>query len=89
MINMGFMDVFKSRKAVKLHQNGRYDEALAIYEEVYEKGLVSAVYMLPYSVLLLKRGEGEANFLKVKEILKKAEKAPDLTPDKRQQLLMN
>lgn len=89
MIKMGFMDVIKARKAVGLHQKGRYEEALAIYEELYGKGLVSAVYMLPYSVLLLRRGTEEADFLKVKEILKKAEKAPDLSPDKRQQLLMN
>lgn len=86
---MGVMDVFKARKAVHLHQSGRYDEALAIYEELYGKGLVSAVYMLPYSVLLLRRGTCDADFEQVKEILKKAEKAPDLAPDKRQQLLMN
>lgn len=89
MINMGFMDVIKSRKAVAMHQKGRHEEALAVYEELYGKGLISAVYMLPYSVLLLRRGKDESDYLKVKEILKKAEKAPDLSPDKRQQLLMN
>lgn len=89
MNSMGFMDALKARKAVGLHQKGLYDQAFAIYEELYAKGFVSAVYMLPYSVLLLRRGDVEANFKKTKEVLKKAEKAPDLSPDKRQQLLMN
>ncbi len=86
---MGFMDALKARQAVNLHQKGQYDKAFAVYEELYGKGYVSAVYMLPYSVLLLRRGDVEENFLKTKEVLKKAEKAPDLSPEKRQQLLMN
>lgn len=86
---MGFMDAIKARQAVNLHQKGQYDKAFALYEELYQKGFVSAVYMLPYSVLLLRQGDVEENFLKTKEVLKKAEKAPDLSPEKRQQLLMN
>ena len=70
------------------HQKGREEEALAEYEKLWSQGYLSASYMLPYSVLLLRRG-GEENCLKVKEILKKAEKAPDLTPERRRQLLMN
>lgn len=89
MIFMGFMDAFKARKAISLHQHGKYDEAFSIYEELYANGYISALYMLPYTVLLLRRGENEENFVKVKEVLKKAEKAQDLSPDKRQQLLMN
>lgn len=86
---MGFFDAIKARAAVNLHQKGRYDEALKNYHELYANGHVSAVYMLPYSVLLLRNGKTADDFLKVKEVLKKAEKAPDLTPDKRQQLLMH
>ena len=86
---MGFMEIFKARKAVNMHQKGQYDAALKIYEELYAKGHVSAVYMLPFSVLLLRNGKKDEDFLKVKEVLKKAEKAPDLMPDKRQQLLMH
>lgn len=86
---MGFMDTFKARKGLNLHQKGQHEEALKVYEELYNSGYVSAVYMLPYSVLLLRKGCCDADFLKVKEVLKKAEKAPDLSPEKRQQLLMN
>ncbi len=82
------MDSIKIRAALAKHQKGNFDEAMAAYEELYAKGVVSAGYMLPYSVLLLRKG-GESNFQKTKEILKKAEKAPDMSPDKRQQLLMN
>lgn len=86
---MGFLDTFKARKGLNFHQNGRYDEALAIYEELYNKGVMASMYMLPYTVLLLRNAKTEEDFLKVKEVLRKAEKAPDLTPDKRQQLLMH
>lgn len=83
------MDTFKARKGLNLHQKGQHEEALKVYEELYNSGYVSAMYMLPYSVLLLRKGSCDADFLKVKEVLKKAEKAPDLSPEKRQQLLMN
>lgn len=83
------MDTIKARKGLNLHQKGQHEEALKVYEELYNSGYVSAMYMLPYSVLLLRKGSCDADFLKVKEVLKKAEKAPDLSPEKRQQLLMN
>lgn len=82
------MDGFKARKALLSHQKGKTEEARAAYEELYKSGYVSAAYMLPYSVLLLREG-GENNFIKVKEILKKAEKAPDLDASRRQELLMD
>ena len=85
---MGIMDGFKARKALMNHQKGNYAEARAAYEQLYAGGYLSAAYMLPYSVMLLREG-GEQNFLKVKEILKKAEKAPDLSPSRRQELLMD
>ena len=85
---MGIMDGFKARKALLSHQKGKTEEARAAYEELYKNGYVSAAYMLPYSVLLLREG-GENNFIKVKEILKKAEKAPDLDASRRQELLMD
>lgn len=85
---MGFLDGLKVRSALMKHQKGRKEEALREYGELYKSGLVSAAYMLPYSVLLLKQG-GEENYLLVKEILKKAEKAPDMKPEKKQQLFVN
>lgn len=85
---MGIMDGFKARKAILDHQRGKTQEARAIYEQLYQSGYLSAAYMLPYSVILLREG-GEENYLKVKEILKKAEKAPDLDASRRQELLMD
>ncbi len=85
---MGIMDGLKARKALTLQQKGNAQEARSIYQELFSGGYVSAAYMLPYSVLLLREG-GEENYLKVKEILKKAEKAPDLDQGRRQQLFMN
>ena len=85
---MGFFDVFKINAALKKHQSGDHAGALAAYEELYKAGCHKAYYLLPYSVLLLRKG-GEENYLKVKEILRVAEKAKDLTPEKRQQLHMN
>ncbi len=44
--------------------------------------------MLPFSVLLLRRG-AEGDYQKVKDVLVKAQKAPDMNRERRQQLLMN
>ena len=76
---MGIMDGFKARKALMNHQRGKTAEAREAYEQLYAAGYLSAAYMLPYSVMLLREG-GEENYLKVKEILKKAERPPIWTP---------
>lgn len=85
---MGLMNGWKARKAMMLHQKGDLEGAKAAYDALYASGYNAASYLLPYSVILLREG-GEANYQKVKEILKRAEKAPDMSEDKRQQLLMN
>lgn len=85
---MGFMDGFRVRKALMLHQKGDLEAAKAVYAQLYASGYITAAYILPYSVLLLREG-GEENYLKVKEMLRKAEKAPDMNAERRQQLLMN
>jgi len=85
---MGFMDAFKARKALMKHQKGEMEEAKKMYNELYENGYISCAYLLPYCVVLLREG-GEENYLKVKEILKRCEKAPDINDDRRQQLWMN
>lgn len=85
---MGFMDGLKMRKAMLKHQNGDLAGAKEGYEDLYGRGIVNAAYMMHYSVLLLREG-GEENYLKVKEILKKAEKAKDMTDERRIQLWMN
>ena len=80
----------KVRSALMKHQKGKNEEALKDYEALYASGVVSAAYMLPYSVLLLRQENAdEAVFEKVKEILKKAEKAPDISNDRKQQLFVN
>lgn len=86
---MSFMDKLKVRSALLKHQRGQKDEAMQMYEELYQSGVVQASYMLPYSVLLLRSGGDENVYQKVREILVKAQKAPDLTDERRQQLLMN
>lgn len=85
---MNFSDKLKVRAARLKHQKGLKEEAMKMYESLYESGVVQASYMLPYSVLLLRSGEDGA-FQKVRELLVKAQKAPDLTEDSRQQLMMN
>lgn len=78
----------KVRSALMKHQRGQTDQARAMYEELYREGEVAASYMLPYAVLLMRSGE-EGAFEKVKEIMVKAQKAPDMNAERKQQLLMN
>ncbi len=70
------------------HQKGQKEDALSMYEALYRDGVVLAAYMLPYSVLLMRSGD-ESVFPKVREIMVKAQKAPDMTTERRQQLMMN
>lgn len=85
---MAMFDNFKVRAAMAKHQKGDTVEAMRMYEQLYRDGCLKAVYLLPYTVLLLRRGQ-EEDYPKVKEILVKTQKAPDLTPERRQQLMMN
>lgn len=85
---MGFMDSIKIRSAMVKQQKGNTAEALSMYRELYDKGVISANYILPFSTLLLRQG-GEDNFRLVKEMLMKAQKAPDLDPKSRIRLFVN
>ena len=85
---MGLMDGFKIRSALLKHQKGDVEGAEKEYEALYNAGVIRAQYLLPYSVILLKKG-GAERYAKVKEMLKKAEKAPDMSAEKRSQLFMN
>ena len=85
---MAFLDSLKVRSALSKHQKGLREEALAEYEALYQSGVLLASYMLPYSVLLMRSGR-EGAFEQVKEIMVKAQKAPDLTDERRQQVWMN
>ena len=67
---MSFLSGMKAQKALLPHSKGRTEEAYAAYTELFDKGeMESPRYLLPYSILLLRRGEYE----KAKSVLKKAE----------------
>lgn len=85
---MGLMDSFKIRAALAKHQKGDIEGAKKEYEALISQGILKPNYLLPYSVLLLRDG-GEENFQKVKNLLAKIQRAPELTKDDRSQLLMN
>ena len=53
---MGIMDSFRLRNALIQHRKGNIEEARAVYEEMYRKGVVSAQYMISWSYILLREG---------------------------------
>lgn len=85
---MGLKDELKIRSALSKQQKGRKEEAMAMYAELYEAGVVRSAYMLPYSTQLLKKG-GEENYKLAMEMLKKCQKAPDLDQAHRIRLFVN
>ena len=85
---MTIKDRLRVRTALLKHQQGKKEEARALYEELYRDGVVLAAYILPFSVMLLRSGE-EGSYERVREMLVKAQKAEDLTEERRQQLFMN
>ena len=76
------------RAALLSHQKGDTDKAKAAYADFYAKGIIRGSYILPWSILLLREG-GEENYKKVKEILAKVQKSPDIDAERRSDLLMN
>lgn len=85
---MGLMDSIKIRAALSKHQKGDIQGAKQDYEALISQGILKPNFLLPYSVLLLRDG-GEENYQKVKNLLAKIQRAPELTKDDRVQLLMN
>lgn len=81
---MAFQTMLKARKALKLHNEGKYPEALKLYEECVSEGLQDMKTILSYSVLLLRQGE----YQKARELLVKAQKYP-MMEEQRRQLLVN
>lgn len=82
---MGFMASLKGNQAIRAHNKGDLVKARALYEEALSKGLMEARTMLGYALLLIRAGEYE----KAMELLIKAQKAPDLTPDRKSQLFVD
>lgn len=85
---MGLLDSWKVRKALLLHQRGDMEGARRAYEELYKAEVLKPSYMLPFSVLLLREG-GDDNYQRVKNMLARIQKSPELNPETRSQLLMN
>lgn len=81
-------DSFKIRSAILKQQRGENAQAKAAYEAFYQKGIIQCAYMLPWAVMLLREG-GKENYQKVKEILSKAQKAADINPKNRSELLLD
>lgn len=82
---MGFFANIKGNMALKAHNKGDMVKARQLYEEAMAGGLLSARPMLGYAILLIRAGEYE----KAMELLKKTQKAPDLTPERRSQLFVD
>lgn len=85
---MALLSGLKVRNALVKHQKGDVEGARREYEALLAEGVYKPNYLLPYSVLLLRDG-GEENYQKVKKMLAKIQKAPDLSKEDRSQLLMN
>lgn len=85
---MGLMDGFKVRAALAKHQKGDLQAARRDYEALMQAGILKPSYMLPYSVLLLRDDTPEA-YAKVKAMLAKIQRSPELRKEDRPQLLAN
>ena len=81
---MALNTIFKARKAMKLHNEGNFDEALKLYEECMNEGLKDMKTILPYSVLLLRSGQ----YQKARELLVSVQKYP-MADDQKRQLFVN
>lgn len=82
---MGFFASLKAQSAMRAHNKGDLEKARTLYEEALAKGLLEARPMLGYALLLIREG----NYEKAMELLRKAQKAPDLTPERKSQLYVD
>lgn len=82
---MGFMTGIKASKALKLHQQGKLEEAKALYEEVLKEGCMDAKTMLSYAILLIREGSYDT----AKRVLVKCQNAPGITPSQLNQVYID
>ncbi len=82
---MGFFASLKGQQALNAHNKGDIAKARKLYEEALAKGCMEARTMLGYALLLIRSGEYEPAM----EVLLKAQKAPDLTPERKSQLFVD
>lgn len=85
---MGLFDNFKVRSALTKHQKGDVEGARKDYEALLAQGIMKPSFLLPYSVLLLRDGTQDS-YQRVKNLLAKIQKSPELSKEDRSQLLMN
>ena len=83
---MGFMASLKGNWALRAHTKGEMEKAKKLYHEAVDMGgVMEARVMLGYSLLLIREGSYE----QAMALLIKAQKAPDLTPDRKSQLFVD
>ncbi len=82
---MGFMASLKGNMAISAHNKGDLEKAKRLYKEALAGGLMEARPMLAYALLLIREG----NYEEAMALLLKAQKAPDLTPDRKSQLFVD
>lgn len=82
---MGFMASLKAQMAMRAHGKGDLEKAKALYQEAIDKGVLEARPMLAYALILIREGKYE----EAMALLLKAQKAPDLTPDRKTQLFVD
>ena len=80
---MGFMTAVKANKAMHMQKNGNFEEAEKLYEEAISEGLQDPRFLLPYALMILRKGE----YQKAKEFLVKIQKIP-MSPPQRTDLLV-
>lgn len=81
---MGLMTIFKAQKARKAHQEGRFEEAMELYQQAMDEGNRDPQIFLPYSVLLIRNG----HYAQAREMLVKNQKLP-MNPNQKNQLFVN
>ena len=77
------MTAMKANKALRLQKNGDFDEAQKLYEEAFAEGINDPRYLLPYALMLIRKGE----YQKAKEFLVKHQRVP-MAPQQRTDLLV-
>ncbi len=82
---MGFMASLKGNMALNAHNKGDLVKAKKLYEEAVAGGAMESRTLLAYAVLLLREG----SYQEAMAVLIKAQKSPDLSPDRKSQLFVD
>lgn len=80
---MGFLKNLKANQAYREHAKGNVEAAKAGYEQAFAEGMDNAKFLLAYAMLLLR----DEQYEKAIEVLRKAEKAPGITVEQKNQVV--